>query len=91
MIKDLAKFIVKERCMNSAIESAEKHADYLVTLYHSRLLTHLDNSKAYTCYESHTILQINNELSIIKEEDSRNLLQVECCKLLLMNSLEEIL
>ena len=91
MIKELAKKIVKDRCMNSAIESAEKYSDYLIVLYHSGLLTHLDNSKLYTCYASHTILQINNELNITKDDNSRELLLKECSQLLLMNSLEEIL
>lgn len=91
MIKELAKKVVSDVHMNSAIESAEKYADYLISQYHSRLLTHLNNSKSYTCYESHTILQINNELSIIKDDSSRELLLKECSQLLLMNSLEEIL
>ena len=91
MIKELAKKVVSDMRMNSATESAEKCADYLISLYHSRLLTHLNNSKSYTCYESHTILQIDNELSIIKDDSSRELLLKECSQLLLMNSLEEIL
>lgn len=91
MIKELAKKVVKDRRMYSAIESAEKYSDYLIALYHSGLLTHLNNSESYTCYDSHTILQINNELSIIKDDNSRELLLKECSQLLLMNSLEEIL
>lgn len=91
MIKELAKKVVKDVRMNTAIESAEKYSDYLISLYESGLLTDLNNSESYTCYTSNMILQINNELSIIKDNKSRELLIMECSKLLLMNSLEEIL
>lgn len=91
MIKELAIKIVRDKRMNSAVESAEKYSDYLISLYESGLLTHLNNSESYTCYEPKTVLQINKELSIIKDDNSRELLLKECSKLLLMNSLEEIL
>lgn len=91
MIKELAKTIVKDKGMNSAIDSSEKYADYLIALYYPKLLKHIDNSKLYTCYEPNTVRQIYNEILAIEDEHSRNLLVFECSKLLLMNSLEEIL
>lgn len=91
MIKELAKTIVKDKVMNSAIASSEKYADYLIALYYPKLRKHLDNSKSYTCYEPNTVRQIHNEILAIEDEHSRNLLQEECSQLLLMNSLEEIL
>lgn len=95
MIKELAKTIVKDRRMNSAIESAEKYADYLVALYQTNLLKQLtnlqENINKYPAYESKAFLKLSKELRIIKDEYSRDFLIEECRKLILMNSLEEIL
>ena len=91
MIKELAKFIAKERYMNSAIESAEKHSDYLISLYESKILINLASSNNYPSYDSEFLDTINSDLQTIKDNDSRELLLKECSQLLLMNSLEEIL
>ena len=91
MIKYLAKFIVKERCMNSAIESAEKHSDYLISLYEAKLLIQIAASKKSTFHNPESLDMLNDYLQIIKENNSRELLIIECSQLLLMNSLEEIL
>ena len=91
MIKELAKTIVKDKGMNSAIDSSEKYADYLIALYYPKLLKHLDNSKSYTCYEPNTVRQIHSEILAIEDDNSRKMLLKECSQLLLMNSLEEIL
>lgn len=94
MIKDLAETIVKDRRMNSAIKSAETHADYLVALYQTNLLKNLMNiqeTSKYVNYEPENLTQLTNELRIIKDETSRDLLIEECSKLILINSLQEIL
>lgn len=91
MIKELAKSVVSEMRMNSAIESAEKYSDYLISLHEVSLLKHLTNSKIYNAYGPKTITKINDELQFIKDSNSRDLLIAECSQLLLMNSLEEIL
>lgn len=91
MIKNLAKTVVGEMRMSSAIESAEKYSDYLISLHEVSLLKHLANSKMYNAYGSKTITKINDELQFIKDSNSRDLLIAECSQLLLMNSLQEIL
>lgn len=91
MIKELAKIVVRDRRMNSAIESAEKHSDYLISLYESKLLMSLASSMKYASYDPETLDTLNNNLQIIKDDNSRELLLNECSQLLLMNSLEEIL
>ena len=91
MIKDLAKFVVKDRRMNSAIESAEKHSDYLISLYESKLLIQLTASNITTLPNPDSIDMLNGYLQLIKDYNSRELLIIECSQLLLMNSLEEIL
>lgn len=91
MIKELAIRVVRDRRMNSAIESAEKHSDYLISLYESKILKNLASSKKYPSYFPETIDTINSDLQTIKDNDSRELLIIECSQLLLMNSLEEIL
>ena len=91
MIKELAKFIAKERYMNSAIESAEKHSDYLISLYEANLLTQITASKKSSFHNPESLEMLNDYLQIIKDNNSRELLLIECSQLLLMNSLEEIL
>lgn len=91
MIKELAKKIVRDRRMNSAIDSAEKHSDYLISLYESKLLINLASSKKYPSYDPETLDTINNDLQNIKDNNSRELLLKECSQILLMNSLEEII
>ena len=91
MIKELAKKVVRDSRMNSAIESAEKYSDYLILLYESKLLINLASSMKYPSYDPETLDTINNNLQIIKDNNSRELLIMECSQLLLMNSLEEIL
>lgn len=91
MIKELAKKVVRDRRMNSAIETVEKDSDYLISLYETILLTDLTLSKRSIPYDSETLDMLNNNLQIIKDNNSREPLLKECSKLLLMNSLEEIL
>ena len=91
MIKELAKKVVSDRRMNSAIESAEKHSDYLISLYESKFLINLDSSKKRAYYNPEILNTLDNDLQIIKDDNSRELLLMECSQLLLMNSLEEIL
>ena len=91
MIKELAIKVVRDRRINSAFESAEKHSDYLISLYESKLLINLASSKNYPSYDPETLDTINNDLQTIKDNNSRELLLLECSQLLLMNSLEEIL
>lgn len=91
MIKELAKFIVNDRRMNSAIDSAEKYSDYLISLYESKLLIQLTASNITTLPNPDSIDMLNGYLQLIKDYNSRELLIIECSQLLLMNSLEEIL
>lgn len=85
MIKDLAKKVVKDSRMNSAIESAEKYSDYLISLYETKLLLRLASSKRIASYSTETINTLNSELQVIKDDNSRELLLKECSQLLLMN------
>lgn len=91
MIKELAKKVVKDVRMNSAIESAEKYSDYLISLYEANLRKNLELSMRYPSDDTEIIHRINEDLQIIKDDNSRELLLKECSQLLLMNSLEEIL
>lgn len=91
MIKELAKFIVNDRRMNSAIDSAEKYSDYLISLYESKLLIQLTACNITTLPNPDSIDMLNGYLQLIKDYNSRELLLKECSQLLLMNSLEEIL
>ena len=91
MIKELAKKVVKDVRMNSAIESAEKYSDYLISLYKANLLKNLELSMKYPSDDTEIIHRINEDLQITKDDNSRELLLKECSQLLLMNSLEEIL
>ena len=91
MIKELAKKVVRDRRMNSAIESAEKYSDYLISIYESKLRKNLVSSVKYSSFDNETHDTINDYLQIIEDANSRELLLKECSQLLLMNSLEEIL
>ena len=91
MIKELAKKVVSDRRMNSAIESAEKYSDYLISLHKARLLIQIAASKKSTFPNPESVDMLNDYLQIIKEDNSRELLLKECSQLLLMNSLEEVL
>lgn len=91
MIKELAKIVVSDMRMNSAIDSAEKYSDYLISLYEARLLIKIASSMKYDSYGPVTIKSLDNNLQIIRDNNSRELLIKECSQLLLMNSLEEIL
>ena len=91
MIKELAKSVVSEMRMNSAIESAEKYSNYLISLYETKLFLRLDSSKKRSYYNPEILNTLDNDLQIIKDNNSRELLLKECSKLLLMNSLEEII
>ena len=91
MIKELAKTIVSELSISSAIESAEKYADYLISLYETKLFLRLDSSKKRAYYNPEILNTLDNDLPLIKDNNSRELLLKECSQLLLMNSLEEII
>ena len=96
MIKEIAKKIVTDRRMSSAYKSAEKHSDYLISLYEANLRINLASSMKYAAYDydsydDETLDTIINNLQIIEDNNFRELLLKECSQLLLMNSLEEIL
>lgn len=91
MIKKLAINIVRNKRMNSAVESAEKYSDYLITLYEAKLRINMASSVKYASFDNETLDTITNQIQIIKDDNSRELLLKECSQLLLMYSLEDIL